>query len=135
MRTAAVRPDAVAERPAAPGPARRRSRSGEARQAAARVIGAWAAERCPEATGEELERLVREVVQAVGRAMTPRMVPPAHSGLTSKPGADAEAARRIAARLEAELRPAAPRRTAPYAPAAAVPQQRRLLLPPPRPHR
>ncbi|WP_377269988.1 hypothetical protein [Peterkaempfera sp. SMS 1(5)a] len=92
---------------------RPRPRPGEARRAASRVIEAWAADRCPGATDEELQRLAREVVRAVRRAVTPRVVPPAHDGLTSKPGADAEAARRIAARLEAELRPAPPRPSVP----------------------
>ncbi|WP_162824287.1 hypothetical protein [Peterkaempfera bronchialis] len=115
-----------------------RPRPGEARRAASRVIGAWAADCCPGASDEELERLAREVVRAVRRAVTPRVVPPGHPGLTSKPGADAEAARRIAARLEAELRPTPPppyqsaARAAAPAPAAA-PLRRPLLQP--RPYR
>jgi hypothetical protein len=84
----------------------RRVQAGEARRAAARVIGSWAAVRCPDATDEELEHLANEVARAVRRAVAPRMLPPGHNGLTSKPGADADAARRIAARLEAGLQPA-----------------------------
>jgi len=89
------------------------TRMGEARNAATRVIGSWVTEHCPEATDEEVERLAREVVRAVRRAVTPRVLPPGHTGLTSKPCADADAARRIAARLEAELQSEAPRRPVP----------------------
>lgn len=123
-----------------------RARAGQARRAAARVIEAWAADRCPDLTDEELQRLAREVVRAVRRAVTPRVVPPAHDGLTSKPGADAESARRIAARLEAELRSAAPHPPAAHTPAGApatprpplrraLYQQPRQGMPMPRPYR
>ncbi|MCD0482464.1 hypothetical protein LO771_08630 [Streptacidiphilus sp. ASG 303] len=111
-------------------PGGRRPRPGEARRAATRVIEAWAADHCLAATGEELEELAQEVVKAVRRAVTPRVVPPAHGGLTSKPGADADAARRIAARLEAELAPAG-RRPEPRD-AAPRPTRRPLHQPHPR---